>query len=43
MQTLIYGAYVLVWPALTLGVLALICRAVWRDMRAANKDDRDLV
>lgn len=43
MQTLIYGSYVLIWPALTLGVLALICRAVWRDMRAANNDDRDLV
>ncbi len=43
MQTLIYGSYVLIWPALTLGVLALICRAVWRDMRAANEAERDLV
>lgn len=43
MQTLLYGIYVLVWPALTLGVLVLICRAVLRDMQAAKKDKRDLV
>lgn len=43
MQTLIYGSYVLIWPAVTLGVLVLICRAVLRDMRTARKDEHDLV
>ena len=43
MQTLIYGSYVLIWPILTLGVLALICRAVLRDTRAAREEKHDLV
>ncbi|GHB01182.1 putative transporter small subunit [Modicisalibacter luteus] len=43
MQTLIFGSYVLIWPVLTLGVLALICRAVLRDMRVARAEKRDLV
>jgi len=39
----LYTAYVLIWPALTLGVLALICRAVWRDYRAAAREGRGVV
>lgn len=42
-MTLLYGFYVLVWPALTLGVLLLICRAVVRDRREAKRDHRELV
>lgn len=42
-MSLIYGAYILIWPALTLGVLALICHAVWRDIRTAEEEKRDLV
>ncbi|MDX1466434.1 putative transporter small subunit [Halomonas denitrificans] len=42
-MTLLYGFYVLVWPALTLGVLVLICRAVLRDRRDAKREHRELV
>ncbi|WP_223111510.1 putative transporter small subunit [Billgrantia pellis] len=42
-MTMLYGFYVLIWPALTLGVLVLICRAVLRDWRAARKEQRELV
>ena len=30
---LVYGAYILVWPAITLVVLGVICGAVARDVR----------
>lgn len=43
MQTFLYGAYILVWPALTFGVLVYICRATWRDIKQAKKDNRDIV
>jgi heme exporter protein D len=39
----LYGFYVLIWPALTLGVLALIIRAVMRDRRKAKEEHRELV
>ncbi|HIX61195.1 MAG TPA: putative transporter small subunit [Candidatus Halomonas stercoripullorum] len=42
-MTFLYTAYVLIWPALTLGVLAVICRAVWRDYRTANREGRGVV
>lgn len=35
--------YVLIWPALTLGVLVVICRAVLQDHRRARKEKRELV
>lgn len=41
MSEFIYGAYILIWPALTLGVLAIICGAVIRDARAARKSGED--
>ena len=40
---LLYAAYILVWPALTLGVLAVICTAVARDIRKARKANKDLI
>lgn len=43
MQTLIYGAYILIWPAITLAVLLLICAAVRKDIRAAKREKRELV
>lgn len=42
-MTTLFTFYVLVWPALTLGVLAIICRAVIRDRRCAREENRDLV
>ncbi len=42
-MTALYGFYVLIWPALTLGVLILIIRAVIRDRRKAKEEHRDLV
>ncbi|SHL28324.1 putative transporter small subunit [Halomonas cupida] len=42
-MTIIFATYVLIWPALTLGVLALICRAVWRDWCDARRQRRSLV
>jgi hypothetical protein len=42
-MTMLFSFYVLIWPVLTLGVLALICRAVWRDRRQARAENRELV
>ena len=43
MSELILGAYVLIWPALTLVILWVICRAVWKDIKTAKKEKRGLV
>lgn len=40
---LLYAIYILIWPALTLGVLVYISGAVWRDARIAKKKGRDLI
>lgn len=37
------GFYVLVWPVMTLGVLMVICSAVYRDHRKAKAENRDMV
>lgn len=42
-MTLFYTLYVLIWPILTLGVLAFICRAVWKDYRTAAREGRKVV
>ncbi|ATJ83371.1 putative transporter small subunit [Halomonas beimenensis] len=42
-MTTLFAFYVLIWPALTLGVLLLICRAVLRDRREARRQHRGLV
>jgi len=39
----IYGLYILIWPAITLGVLVLICTAAYRDVKNAKRDNRDIV
>ncbi|MCT7655752.1 putative transporter small subunit [Oceanimonas sp. NS1] len=43
MSELTLGAYILIWPALTLWVLIMICRGVWKDIVAARKENRELV
>ena len=42
-KTAFYAFYILMWPALTLGVLVYICRAVWKDAKAAKENNEDLV
>lgn len=42
-MTLLFTFYVLVWPVLTLAVLAVICRAVIHDRRSAREENRELV
>ncbi|MBU3824552.1 MAG: putative transporter small subunit [Candidatus Oceanisphaera merdipullorum] len=37
------GAYILVWPVLTLWVLVALCRGVLKDLRQAKQENRDLV
>lgn len=39
----VFGAYVLIWPVISLGVLAVICRATLRDWRKAKKTGREMV
>ncbi|WP_217645434.1 putative transporter small subunit [Oceanisphaera psychrotolerans] len=43
MNDLILGAYILIWPALTLWILVVICKAVLKDVREAKKENRELV
>lgn len=43
MQTLIYGSYILIWPALTLVMLGLIVRAVVTDLREAKRNGSEMV
>ncbi|WP_187147140.1 putative transporter small subunit [Psychrobacter arcticus] len=35
--------YILVWPAITLGVLILICTATYRDIKKSRRDNKDIV
>ncbi|WP_175514053.1 hypothetical protein [Oceanisphaera psychrotolerans] len=42
LSELISGAYILIWPFLTLWIL-LIFKAVLKDVREAEKENRDLV
>ena len=37
METWIFGAYILVWPVLSLGVLVVLSASVMRDLRAAAR------
>jgi hypothetical protein len=38
-----YGAYILMWPLLTLAVLTVICAAVINDARRARKNNNKLL
>ena len=39
----IYGLYILIWPAITLGVLILICTATYRDVKKARRNNKHIV
>lgn len=43
MQTFILALYVLIWPLVSLAVLAVIGSATLKDIRAARRDKRELV
>src|SRR5690606_35143556 len=43
METIVLGSYILVWPAITLGMLGLISYAVVRDYREAKRTNVDMV
>jgi|26BtaG_2_1085354.scaffolds.fasta_scaffold07982_2 hypothetical protein len=38
-----YGLYILIWPAITLAVLILICTATYRDIKKAKRNNEDIV
>lgn len=40
---LVYAAYILIWPAITLGVLAVISKGVLDDVRRARRLDEDVI
>lgn len=42
-EIVLYSIYILMWPALSLGVLAYILRAVWRDAKEAKKTNQSIV
>ena len=42
-STFIYGLYILVWPVITLGVLVLICTATYRDIKKAQRNNKDII
>lgn len=43
METLMLATYILVWPLISLGVLAVIVVATLRDFRCARREGRDVV
>jgi hypothetical protein len=43
MNTFLFGVYILIWPMLTLVLLAVLCRAVLKDIRDAKRNNDDMV
>jgi len=43
MESLFLTLYVLVWPVVVAGVLFVIARAFFRELRAARREGRDIV
>lgn len=43
MEIIILTAYVLVWPIVVVGVLAVIIRAFVKDAREAKKEGRQII
>ncbi|WP_220432381.1 putative transporter small subunit [Psychrobacter sp. D2] len=41
--TFFYGLYILIWPAITLSVLILICTATYRDVKKAVDNNKSIV
>lgn len=42
-SALAYSLYILIWPAITLAVLVLICTATYRDIKRAKDNDERIV
>ena len=43
METLLLTAYVMVWPIIVVGVLAVVIRAFVRDAKEAKREGRDII
>ncbi|GAA1147644.1 MULTISPECIES: putative transporter small subunit [Microbacterium] len=43
METLLLTAYVLVWPIIVVGVLAVVIRAFVKDAKEAKREGRDII
>ncbi|WP_235906789.1 putative transporter small subunit [Pseudomonas saliphila] len=43
MQSLLLGSYILIWPLVSLAVLAVILIATLKDIRKARQEHRGLV
>ncbi|SJM72690.1 putative transporter small subunit [Psychrobacter piechaudii] len=43
MSAFAYGLYILIWPAITLAVLILICTATYRDIKKAKAENKSIV
>ncbi|WP_217702991.1 putative transporter small subunit [Microbacterium tenebrionis] len=43
METILMTAYVLVWPVIVIGTLAVIIRAFAKDARQAKKEGRQII
>ena len=43
MSAFTYGLYILIWPAITLAVLILICTATYRDVKKAKAENKSIV
>lgn len=43
METLLLTAYVLVWPIIVVGVLAVVIRAFVKDAKEAKHEGRDII
>lgn len=43
METLLLAAYILVWPIISLAVLALIVTVTMKEFRTAREEGRDVI
>lgn len=43
METVLLTAYVLVWPIIVVGVLAIVIRAFVKDAKEAKREGRDII
>jgi len=43
METMLLTAYVLVWPIIVVGVLAVVIRAFVKDAKEAKREGRDII
>ncbi|MFJ6531292.1 putative transporter small subunit [Microbacterium sp. NPDC091662] len=43
METILLTAYVLVWPIIVVGVLAVVIRAFVKDAKEAKREGRDII